>query len=308
MGTDNLIEKGITLLREALQQYEDSKFETAAHTRKRANEVLDEVDAQMNSQEGKDDMLYGENRNFGIIFNVISENVKEYYTQNRLNGEQLREVYSTIQNDPILKEEFNLYNALEFPKEKSDAARYVNEAIGVVKRFSPNKVKEANMKLVDIMRKHGMNESIDIDFNDMGLYVDAEYVFMHKPTYSNLSEYANVRKSLAENVESRMKKITEAKENLDEALSTLSEKYGKELNDKEIALVKEIAESKDKAALFTEKKNNLLRELDEAAINAEEGDKVMISEIVSKIQNKAFDKENPVMSIFEMEQYKELIK
>lgn len=308
MGTDTLIEKGITLLREALKQYEDSKFEAAAHTRKAANEVLDEVDSQMNSQEGKDDMLYGENRNFGIIFNVLSENVKNYYAQNRLSGEQLKEVYSTIQNDPILKEEFNLYNALEFPKEKSDAERYVNEAIGVVKHFSPKKIKEANMKLVDIMRKHGMNESINIDLDDLGLYVDAEYVFMHKPSYSNLSEYANIRKSLTENVEARMKKITEAKENLEEALNTISEKYGKELNDTEMALVKEIAEAKDKSALFTEKKANLLRELDEAAINAEENDRAVISEIVSKIQDKVFDKENPVMSIFEMEQYKEALK
>ena len=308
MGTDTLIEKGIALLREALHQYEDSKFEAAAHTRKLANEVLDEVDSQMNSQEGKDDMLYGENRNFGIIFNVLCENVKDYYAQNRLSGEQLKEVYSTIQSDPILKEEFNLYNALEFPKEKSDAERYVNEAIGVVKHFSPIKVKEANMKLVDIMRKHGMNESIDIDWDDMGLYVDAEYVFMHKPTYANLSEYANVRKSLTENVEARMKKITEAKENLEEALNVISEKYGKELNDVEMTLVKEIAESKDKAALFTEKKTNLLRELDEAALNAEESDKIVISEIVSKIKDKEFDKENPVMSIFEMEQYKEVLK
>jgi len=256
MTQDNL-DKAMKLMAEALKQYEEGKFELAEHSRKTANQMFDSVSNELSTDEGIEKVMYGENRNFGIIYNTIEANTKKLY-ESKEGKKKIGELVNFIRNNNVLLNEFKVYNAFTNPINVEDAKEYVNEAVSVIKRMPKSVIIENNHKLIEKIKELGLNEAVTITDSENELFEAIEYTIFNAPTVTNINEYANVKKIIVENVELNNEVRPEAMD-LDEMyekkVNEISEKYNNVLNSDEIRLIEEISSSPEKA----EKTFNILK-------------------------------------------------
>lgn len=299
---DNL-EKAMTLMSSALKQYEEGKFDVAEHSRQEANKIFDEINNEMSTQDGMDKMRFGENRNFGMLYSIFENNSKKLYTNNQ---NQIVEIVNTIKNNPILVSEFKTYNAFLNPMGVTNPEEYVNEAVQLTERFSPNVIKEANTLLLSTIRNLHLDENTCPSAEDIALYEDIEYVITNKPDITNISAFANVKRRLSECVRERNTEIKttsseELKETIDEAYDSLSSKYNKELTKDEIELVESLSGDEKKAEKhFNNVKEGLLKRISKE-LNVSEGiDKQRWNKLKESIQSKSFNKQTALIDMAEM--------
>lgn len=307
---DNL-EKGMTLMREALKQYEEGKYSLANHNRKEANRFFDEMEDELSSEEGIEKAMYGESRNFGLIYNVIEENAVELY-KTAEGRSKIGKILSTIKNSPILMNEFRVFNAFTNPKDVENAEVYVNEAISLMERKNRKEVIEENKKLLKLIKKLGVNEGISVDDEKLVLYETIEYTLFNKPTISNIAKYASVKKSLTENVERKNRKSS-VRVNLDSVvdngIEAITEKYNREMNEDEIRLVESFTSSPENAEKnFNKYKAELLEDISKKIEETSAPvDKEGWQHVYETVQNKEFDKDNVLSIVADMASIKEIL-
>lgn len=306
---DNL-QKGMVLMAEALKQYEEGKFDLAEHSREQANHFFDAAKEELSTEEGIERAMYGESRNFGIIYHIIEENSNKLYetTEGR---KKIGKLVNAVKNNPILMYEFKVYDTFTHPFNVKDPEKYVNEAVSVIKRYDNNKITEANSSLIKVVKECGLDENIDIDDETLSLYEAVEFTLLNTPSISNMKEYIDVKDMLRENVE---RNNTHTKANVDidrlqdEGVRQIAEKYNRELNDDEKRLVEEIASSPKKAEKrFTIIKENLLSDLQKKINESEGTDKEGWKQIYETVNSKIFDKNSALGVIADMISLKETI-
>ena len=307
---DNL-QKGMTLMAEALKQYEEGKFDLAEHSREQANHFFDEAKAELSTEEGMEKAMYGECRNFGIVYHVIEENADSLYKTDE-GKKVIGKLVNFIKGDNVLQEEFRVYDAFTRPTDVSDPEMYINEVVSVIKPHRPMDVKKRNSALIKLMKECKLNEAVDIDDDTMNLYEAIEYTFLHRPSIANIKQYANVKGVIKESVE-RNNKTTFKGMTIDEmhenGVKELTEKYNKDLNDDEKRLVEEIASSPKKAEKrFNEVKDNLLSDLKTKIQESEGTDKEGWEHIYETVNGKTFDKDTALNLIADMISLKETIE
>lgn len=306
---DNL-QKGMVLMAEALKQYEEGKFDLAEHSREQANHFFDAAKEELSTDEGIEKAMYGENRNFGIIYHIIEENSNKLYETSE-GRKKIGKLVNAVKNNPILMHEFKVYDTFTRPTNVKDPERYVNEAVSVINRYGKDKLTEANSNLIKLVKECGLNENIDIDDETMNLYEAIEYTLLNTPSIFNMKEYIEVKDILRENIERNNQQLNE-RVDIDklqeEGVKELTEKYNKELNDDEKRLVEEIASSPKKAEKrFNLIKTNLLDSLKTKIEESEGSDKEGWEHIYETVTNKSFDKETALGVIADMISLKETI-
>ena len=289
--------RGKVLMQQALKHLEDGNMEEFETDRALANKYFDE----MNSEEEEMDMLYTESRNFGIIYQVIESNVK-HLLESKEGVKSLRKICKAIKGNKILHEQFKAYNNLQPSHRVNNVAEYINEAIVLTPNFNKVMVKEANEKLIKLIKNEKLDEMVDIDDNKLGLFESIEYVTMNKKTLSNIDEYVNATNIIKESIEKlplkEEKKMT-IKEYSNE-VEKISESLGDDLNADEIKLIKEIS-SGNGENYFNECKENTLNKLDNMILNETDMEtKSRLSQIFEKINGKSYNKENAIVDISEM--------
>ena len=289
--------RGKVLMQQALKHLEEGNMEEFETDRALANKYFDE----MNSEEEEMDMLYTESRNFGIIYQVIESNVKRLL-ENKEGAKSLRKICKAIKGNKILHEQFKAYNNLQPSHRVNNVAEYINEAIVMTPTFNKNMVKEANEKLIKLMKEEKLDEMVDIDDSKLDLFESIEYVTMNKKTLSNIDEYVNATNVIKESIEKlplkEDKKMT-IKEYSNE-VEKISESLGDDLNADEIKLIKEIS-SGNGENYFNECKENTLNKLDNMILNETDMEtKSRLSQIFEKINGKSYNKENAIVDISEM--------
>ena len=289
--TDN-IKKGTLLLKHALKKYEKGDIEGGDKDRELANELFDKQEASTKLSFTEDDniALYGENRNFGVIYHVFKENAKKILKENK-NRRALKDIVTFIKNNPLLMEQFNCYNAFNKKQINSDVDSYMNEAISFLPSFNKKEIIKINDKLIEQFRKYNLDESVQIDDDVIKLYETIEFFMLNKKNLSNLDEYNTNKNLLRECILSNKtqieNKLTES--DYKKELTQLINKHQTSLNEDEAELINEINEN-DKKEVFEKYKNETLKFISEQIQNCQEiNEKIDWANISTKVSIKQFD-------------------
>lgn len=283
----DIYEKAGVLMQSALKKYAENDIEGGNADRTEANRLYDM--AENSVKQDFNNIMYGESRNFGIIYNVIEANTKNL-CEDRTKRNTFAKIVKLIKEDKSLKTQFDFFNCLTHPNTKIfDIEQYVNEALSIVPKLNIDTVKKSNDNLINEIKKNKLNELVDIDEDTMALYESIEYLLFNKPTFANLSEYSNAKKNvityLGESVNND-ENVTNA-QNIDEAIDTLIEKYDSLLNDDEKELIETVMKSENKKALFENYREEAIKKIEETLSKTEDNElKTICEEIKSKEYNK----------------------
>ena len=252
--------------------------------------------------------MFGENLNFGVIYNIIESNSNKIYENAKQYPKVYKSLINEIKSDKILKGQFDVYNALVNASNVSDAREYVNEAVSSFPHFSKKEICKSNKKLIDIIRKGKLDEFIDIDDDKMKLYESIEFILLAKSKFNKIGEYIKAKNNIVEYVSNHGEIISENIErNYDETLKELSEKYDKELNDDEKNLIKLIEATENKEEFFNDYKKKTIKSLTENLEKYDGNDKVELENVVEKINRKSYDEKTILTDIAEMIEIQNII-
>lgn len=298
---DELQHKGTVLATQALDKLQDGDIGGFKTDWEEANKNFDLFLNYVNSDAGKIEMMFGENLNFGVIYNIIESNSNKIYEDAKQYPKVYKSLINEIKSDKVLKQQFDVYNALTNATNVSDAREYVNEAVSAFPHFSKKEICKSNKKLIDIIRKGKLDEFIYIDDDKMKLYESIEFILLSKSKFNKIGEYINAKNNIVEYVSKHGKTINEnIEKDYDETVKELSEKYDKELNDDEKNLIKLIETTENKEKFFNDYKEKTIKSLTENLVKYEGNDKMELENVVEKINRKTYDEKTIIADIAEM--------
>lgn len=301
-----IYEKAGVLMQSALKKYAKGDSEGGDKDRKEANRLYDLAQADVNRV--SDNMLYGESRNFGIIYKVLESNTSNL-CEDKDKRRRFKNVLKMIKEDKTLQNEFKFYDALTNPINAVNPELYVNEAINIKPTIDAVKAKDANCKLINEIRKNNFFEYVDIEDDTLKLFESIEYILFNKPNLKSLNEFTNAKNCIIEHVASKTDAVNNTAEtqSIDEALNHMVEKYDAILNEDEKKLIATISESKDKEQLFNYHKNELLEKIDEVAATMTKNESMQLAEVRNDIQNKIYDSNKLLEDISEFIEIKNVL-
>lgn len=289
--------RGKVLMQRALEQLEQGNMKEFEIDRKMANEYFDKI----GEEEEELDALYNESRNFGIIYHVIEANVPKL-VESCDGRKSLRKIVKEIKGNQILHEEFKAFNNLQPSEGMVNVDEYINEAIAITPNFNKKSVKEANNKLISLIKQENLDEMIDIDDDKLDLYESIEYVTMNKKTLKNIDSYINATNVIKESIK-KLPLLEENKTTIEDyakGVKEITESYGDKLNSAEIKIVNEVINGNGEV-YFNECKKTTLDKLNEMMSNETDMDsKSRLSVMFNKINEKSYIKENAIVDIAEM--------
>ena len=192
-------EKGSVLMQQALKKYAKGDFEGGDKDRAEANRYYDLASTEINSEAGKMTQLYGESRNFGIIYNVFEQNIENLWDTK--DGKKIvKECYNLIKSNKVLNEQFKIYDMFEKAQNVEDVKDFVNEASNIIKTFDKKLVMENNEKLIKFIRDKKLDEYVDIPEETENLYEAIEYIVLNKKTYDNVNDFVKAQNVITEHI------------------------------------------------------------------------------------------------------------
>lgn len=302
------LKKGLGLFEKSINEYNNGNLDSANIYRHKANVILNEMHDALKTVDGQDTLIFGDNRNFGLIYNVFENSVK-IFGNDDVRKKFINEFINTIKKDKTLMVEFMVYNALETPKNVSDSVGYVNDVIEEVKKLDKTKLKESNQKLIGVLRKYGLNETVVPNKEKQTLYENIEFVLFNDKKIGNLTDYQVCVKTLAESVEKNNVNIHQKtlEDFYSEKMSEINEKYEKLLTDEEKLFLTEMEKSKkDRKLVFDKNKEILVKSLNEK-INSDNENSAEWATILEKIEKKAYNDKTSIVDIAEMIEIKNIL-
>ena len=290
--------KAQVLMQSALDKYGKGDFEGGSKDRELANKYFDLAEKTLNSEMYKTSMLYGEGRNFGIIFKVIEENANKLYKTND-GRKKLKKIVKTIMENKCLKKQFDVYNALSTCTPHNNNKKYVSEAIAIGGNMNAKEIKKNNDKLIKLIRTSKLNEMIDIPENELNLFESIEYVITNKRNFKNLEEYIVNENVITKYLENTVNE--EKVKDIDTVLDEMKEKYDNILNEDEMDFINELSSIKEnKEEKFNEHKEKLVKLINEEMKKAEKEDLNEWNAIYEKISGKTYDEKTFINDVAEM--------
>lgn len=287
--------KGGELMMQALEAYNNGEFDEGDKLRQQANKYYDYAEGMINSDEGKIQMMFGEARNFGVMYNVFEQNMIDILK--RKNGKQIiKEFYDLIKHNKTLNEQFKIYDAIENAENVEDAEKFVNEISSIIKTFDKDKIINENNKLITLIKRHNLNEYVEIPEETENLYEAIEYLMLNKKTINNVNNYINSKNLIKEHVEKVCKQNlneedTETIDSLKEKWDKVEENLNKELNKDEENLIETyLNPNTNKELFFNEQKDKTLKKINETidSINDYE-QKQEWKKIYENVESKTFN-------------------
>lgn len=292
-------QKGSVLMQQALKKYAEGDFEGGDKDRAEANRWFDLATRQLTSEAGKMAMLYGESRNFGIIYNVFEQNFDKLL-ETKQGKNIIKEGYNIIKKNKVLNEQFKIYDAFEKTNNVDNVKDFVNEASMLVKNYDRQTIMENNEKLISFIKEHKLDEYVHISEETENLYEAIEYIILNKKSFNNINNYIKAQKTISEHIEKNIKnKINEAtnkeifnefEEKVDEAEKKIEENISAE----EKKLLENFANDRiDKKSLFNEYKETTLRKVNEMIrLSEDEEDKAGWEELYEDVKSRTFSEDN----------------
>lgn len=292
---DNL-HKGEVLMQQALKKYEEGDFEHGDKDRKEANHFFDLASKEINSEEGQMSQLYGESRNFGIIYNVFEQNI-DNLLETKEGRKIIKEMYDLIKGNKILSEQFKIYDFFEKAKNVDNIKEFVAESTQIISNFDKKAIKENNDKLISIIRKGKLDEYVEIPEEIENLYEAIEYIILNKKNLNNINEYVNAQTVISEHIKkNNSEAILENKDNktlIDDLKDKINEEQKKAddmINEDEKKLVESFLNEKENhRVIFNKYKESTLSKINEMIEKADDAeDKEGWKNIYEDISSRTF--------------------
>ena len=286
-------EKGSVLMQQALKKYAKGDFEGGDKDRAEANRYYDLASAEINSEAGKITQLYGESRNFGIIYNVFEQNI-ENLLETKEGKKIIKECYNLIKSNKVLNEQFKIYDMFEKAQNVDDVKDFVNEASNIVKTFDKKIVMENNEKLIKFIRDKKLDEYVDIPEETENLYEAIEYIVLNKKTYDNVNDFVKAQNVITEHITKNQKnnivenKITSAE--FENKIEEIENEINEKINQEEKTLLDGFLTDRkpNKKEVFENYKKKTLRKIKEMIENSEDSDKAQWDKIYENVSSKNF--------------------
>lgn len=286
-------EKGSVLMQQALKKYAKGDFEGGDKDRAEANRYYDLASAEINSEAGKITQLYGESRNFGIIYNVFEQNIENLLSTKK-GKKIIKECFNLIKSNKVLNEQFKIYDMFEKAQNVDDVKDFVNEASNIVKTFDRKIVMENNEKLIKFIRDKKLDEYVDIPEETENLYEAIEYIVLHKKTYDNVNDFVKAQNVITEHIVKNQKnnivenKITSVE--FENKIEEIENEINEKINQEEKTLLDSFltARKDKKKEVFENYKRKTLRKIKESYWNSDEADKIQWNKIYENISSKNF--------------------
>lgn len=286
-------EKGSVLMQQALKKYAKGDFEGGDKDRAEANRYYDLASAEINSEAGKMTQLYGESRNFGIIYNVFEQNI-ENLLETKEGKKIIKECYNLIKSNKVLNEQFKIYDMFEKAQNVDDVKDFVNEASNIVKTFDKKIVMENNEKLIKFIRDKKLDEYVDIPEETENLYEAIEYIVLNKKTYDNVNDFVKAQNVITEHITKNQKnnivenKITSAE--FENKVEEIENEINEKINQEEKTLLDSFLTTKkpNKKEVFENYKKKTLKKIKEMIENSEDSDKAQWDKIYENVSSKNF--------------------
>lgn len=285
--------KGSVLMQQALKKLADGDVEGFERDREEANRYFDMFYSEINSEQGKLTQLYGESRNFGIIYNVFEQNI-----DNLIGSEKgkkiIKEGYELIKNNKILNEQFNIYDLFEKTNKPYNAKDFVNESVSILKKYNKDEIKENNEKFINFIKQNKLDEYVEIPEETENLYEAIEYVILNKKNIHNINEFLKAQNTIVEYIERDKEEINEnikkaTFEDFKEKLDEKQQEIDENINEEEKKLLDMFTNSKtNKRQMFEDYKRNTLNKINEAMKNSEEGDLESWKKVYENINSKVY--------------------
>lgn len=293
---EELYSQGKKLMEAAFKSYASQDIDKAEQYRDKANAIYEQADKLYRLEHTDRDKLYGKNRNFGVCYRIFENNIVNNMSSKK-GKKYINEVTRFIKTNPVLKEQFDIYNSLLNKKDIQDTVKYVDSVVECIDNsgLTRKEIKISNDRLIDLIESNSnINKLIDIDDKDFGLFEDVEYLILNQRNVNNVAEYENAKRCLSEHLK---KNISEVAENYDDKIEKLSEKYQYLSND-EIELTKKIlSKDTDKEQMFENMKKDTLTMIDEAMLSSTAEDKEQWNNIKDIISEKKYNQNELVEDI-----------
>lgn len=305
--SDSLAERkpsdnAITLLKQAIKHLEDDNSRTAFNEIKLAVKYL-KGKAQIEDVEPEtDDKLYGECRNFGVIYNIMESNSVELYKSAK-GRQALKEFVNLIKNNKVLNEQYNYYSLYTDKRNRYDnLSEYIHEAVSYAPSVSKNTLKKENQKLINALRNAQVNEMVDINDEDMSLYEAIEATIHAKSSSRHINEMVNAKVKLKDCLSAKpkveeTKRITykEYEKAVEDAVKEISEG----ISEDEFKLLREMQDPKcDKKAKFNYYKQDTLKMISHAMNEETDTDnKSRLSKIYIQINEQQYNENNALLDV-----------
>lgn len=299
------IEKAMTLMAQAMKQYEEGKFDIADNNRREANRLFDEASESLSTEEGLEAHMYGECRNFGLIYSVIEENAVKLY-ETKEGQKKIAKIVSFIKKNPVLLNEFRAYNAIMKPTNVEDTKAYVESVINVMPMYTRDTLKENNSKLLKYVKSLKLNEAIDVDDEVMDIFESIEFALTHKENLSNVNEYMNTKKVLSEGVtkNNKAKTFNDIDQYFQHRIDTMTAAHEAKLSDDEKRFLEEMSRVKDMGKVYESYKSELLPMLEKRMNEAEGENRIGWGQIYEEVKNGQFDEKNGLLQVAKLVQVK----
>lgn len=286
-------EKGSVLMQQALKKYAKGDFEGGDKDRAEANRYYDLASAEINSEAGKITQLYGESRNFGIIYNVFEQNIENLWSTKK-GKKIIKECFNLIKSNKVLNEQFKIYDMFEKAQNVDDVKDFVNEASNIIKTFDKKIVMENNEKLIKFIRDKKLDEYVDIPEETENLYEAIEYIVLNKKTYDNVNDFVKAQNVITEHIVKNQKnnivenKITSAE--FEDKIEEIENEINEKINQEEKTLLDSFLTTKkqNKKEVFENYKKKTLRKIKEMIENSEDSDKAQWDKIYENVSSKNF--------------------
>lgn len=303
---NDIYERAGVLMQGALKKYAEGDFEGGNKERQQANDLYDLAEKYANMTASNDAMLYGENRNFGIVYSIVEANTKDWFLKKK-NRKALAEVKKLFDNNKILKEEFNIYNAFENVQEGININQYVSEALELFGKWNKKELKENNQKLIDLVRKYKGNELVELSDDKAELYEAIEYVITNNKTSKNVQEYILNENKIVKYLENNIVNTnnisdSEYDENsLRESMKRIQDMYDNTLNENERELFDYFTNSNENAeSVFNSLRKDLSENIEKVISeeNTESADRW--KQVLNQINEMKYDKENGINNLIKL--------
>ncbi len=218
---EELYSQGKKLMEAAFKSYASQDIDKAEQYRDKANAIYEQADKLYRLEHTDRDKLYGKNRNFGVCYRIFENNIVNNMSSKK-GKKYINEVTRFIKTNPVLKEQFDIYNSLLNKKDIQDTVKYVDSVVECIDNsgLTRKEIKISNDRLIDLIESNSnINKLIDIDDKDFGLFEDVEYLILNQRNVNNVAEYENAKRCLSEHLK---KNISEVTENYDDKIEKLS--------------------------------------------------------------------------------------
>ena len=279
-----------------------NKIKTIAELEEFRTKINEECDARKQVLTVVDKAMDISKQDFGYLKESF-ENIAPSLWMSSNGKETIKKYKNTIKENKELLKLHNLYENIRKANKNSDIDFFVNSVVSKDWNINTAKLDEGLKKLGAVVAE-GYTKVFDkadalLPKKDGKLYSAVKYITENKKSEKNIYEYSEAVKVLREKIESNDEKESlfesKADEKLADSVRLFNEKYENELDEKEKAIVKEMAESNDSKTVFNkykklcEDKIKLSKDKFDSEGDSESSKKV--STILEQVSKKEYSKE-----------------